>query len=153
MVEVHLILWSNSGVKASDLQTFSSLLKSKYGYETGRYENWGGDEIKNDKILARLDWNINRNNKFTVRYDYSTSSTPSRTSNSGDSYPTIAGSRISKTGGISFENSQYFVASTLHSITAELNSRFGKNLDNKLLFAYTKFTQPRTTPGSIFPDD
>jgi hypothetical protein len=141
----------NANVQATDLQTFSDLLKSKYGYSTGAYENWGGNQDKNDKLLARLDWNINKNNKFTIRYNYSTSSTPSMPSNSGDVTPTISGSRSSRTGGISFENSQYFTASTLHSITAELNSRIGKNLDNKLLFAYTKYGQPRTTPGQVFP--
>jgi len=141
----------NSYVNGTDLQTFSDLLKSKYGYVTGPYENWGGNQDKNDKFLARLDWNINKNNKFTIRYDYSTSSTPSMPSNSGDVAPTIATSRSSKSGGVAFQNSQYFTSSTLQSITAELNSRVGKNLDNKLLFAYTKYGQPRTTPGQIFP--
>jgi hypothetical protein len=141
----------NANVSAADLTTFSALLKSKYKYETGPYENWGGDQDKNDKLLARLDWNINKNNKFTIRYNYSTSSTPSRPSSSGDVSPSISGGRSSKSGGMAFENSQYFTSSTLHSITAELNSRFGKNLDNKLLFAYTKYGQPRTTPSSIFP--
>jgi len=141
----------NANVNASDLQTFSDLLKSKYGYVTGPYENWGGDVTKNDKFLARVDWNINKNNKLTVRYDYSTSSIPSRPSSSGDNTPTIIGGRSSKSGGISYENSQYFTSSTLKSVTVELNSRLGKDLDNKLLFAYTKYGQPRTTPSSIFP--
>jgi len=141
----------NANVSAADLTTFSNLLKSKYGYETGPYENWGGDQAKNDKILARLDWNINKNNKFSVFYNYSTSSVPSRPSSSGDVTPSISGGRSSKSGGMSYENSQYFTASTLHSITAELNSVFTQNLSNKLLFAYTKYSQPRTSPSSVFP--
>jgi len=141
----------NANVSADSLKAFSALLKSKYGYDTGPYENWGGDQDKNDKLLARLDWNINKTNKFTIRYNYSTSSTPSRPSSSGDVLPSISGSRSSKTGGMAYENSQYFTSSTLHSVTAELNSRFGSNMDNKLLFAYTKYGQPRTTPSTVFP--
>jgi hypothetical protein len=141
----------NANVSADSLKQFSSDLLSKYKYVTGPYENWGGDQDKNDKLLVRFDWNINKNNKFTIRYNYSTSSTPSRPSASGDITPSISGGRSNKTGGIAYENSQYFTSSTLHSITAELNSRLGSNLDNKLLFAYTKYGQPRTTPSTVFP--
>jgi len=142
----------NANVSADSLKQFSKDLFDKYKYVTGPYENWGGDQEPNDKLLARLDWNINKNNKFTFRYNYSTSSNQNRPSSSGDILPTLpSGARSSKTGGIAFENSQYFNSSKLHSITAELNSRLASNLDNKLLFAYTKYTQPRTTPSSIFP--
>jgi hypothetical protein len=140
----------NSRVQAADLQTFSSLLKSKYGYETGRYESWGGDNEFNNKLLARIDWNISRNHKLSVRYNYSTSSARFAPSNSGDATPSISGGRQSRTGGLSFENSQYYNSNTLQSITGELNSRFGE-ISNKLLVAYTKYGQPRTSDSEIFP--
>ena len=140
----------NSRVQAADLQTFSSLLKSKYGYETGRYESWGGDNEYNNKLLARIDWNISRNHKLSVRYNYSTSSARFAPSNSGDATPSISGGRQSRTGGLSFENSQYYNSNTLHSITGELNSRFGE-ISNKLLVAYTKYGQPRTSDSEVFP--
>ena len=140
----------NSRVKASDLQAFSSLLKSKYGYETGRYESWGGDNEFNNKILARIDWNINKNHKFSFRYNYSESSARFAPSNSGDATPSISGGRQSRTGGLSFENSQYYNSNKLHSVTGELNSRFGQ-ISNKLLVAYTSYKQPRTSDSEIFP--
>jgi len=140
----------NSRVQAADLQTFSSLLKSKYGYETGRYESWGGDNEFNNKILARIDWNINKNHKFSFRYNYSTSSNRSAPSNSGDATPSISGGRQSRTGGLSYENSQYYNSNTLHSFAAELNSRFGE-ISNKLLVTYTKYGQPRTSDSQVFP--
>jgi hypothetical protein len=140
----------NSRVQAADLQKFSDLLKSKYGYETGPYEAWGGDNEFNNKMLARLDWNINRNHKFSLRYNYSESSARSAPSNSGDATPSISGGRQSRTGGLSFENSQYYSANTLSSITGELNSRFGQ-FSNKLLVAYTKYNQPRTSDSEPFP--
>ena len=141
---------SNS-VQATDLERFSKLLKDHYGYETGRYENWGGDDEFNHKLMARLDWNISNAHKFTIRYNYSKASSVSRPSQSGDANPAIASSRHGEAGGMSFENSQYFGESTLHSITGELHSRFGNNLSNDFLVAYTNYDQPRTSNSSIFP--
>ncbi len=140
----------NARVTAAELQKFSSILKSKYNYETGPYENWGGDNEYNNKLLGKIDWNISNNHKFTARYNYSESSSTSRPSNSGDASPSISGGRVSRTGGLSFENSQYFSTNQLHSITGELNSRLGQ-LSNKLLVAYTKYHQPRSTNSSVFP--
>lgn len=140
----------NTRVWADSLQKFSQLLKDNYGYETGRYESWGGDTEKNDKILLKLNWNISRNHKLTLRYNYSESSNVSRPSSSGDARPSIAGGRHSQTGGLSFENAQYFSTSKLHSITAEINSRFGQ-VSNNFLLAYTNYGQPRTTNSSVFP--
>jgi hypothetical protein len=141
---------SNS-VLGSDLQTFSNLLNQKFGYKTGRYENWGGDSEYNNKILARVDWNISNDHKLTLRYNFSKSSSVSRPSSSGDANPSINTSRHSKTGGMSFENSQYYTDGLLHSVTAELHSRFTNNLSNHFLAAYTYYDQPRTSDSDLFP--
>lgn len=140
----------NTRVWADSLIRFSQLLKDNFGYETGAYENWGGDNEMNNKVLLKLDWNISRNHKFTFRYNFSESSTVSRPSNSGDARPSIAGGRHSQTGGLSFENSQYFNSNKLHSFTTEMNSRFGE-ISNKFLMAYTSYKQPRASNSSIFP--
>jgi len=90
-------------------------------------KNWGGDKEYNNKFLAKLDWNISREHKLTVRYNFSESATQSRPSNSGDARPSISSEgRHSRLGGLSFENSQYYSSNKLNSITAELNSRFGQ---------------------------
>lgn len=143
----------NSRVQAADLQTFSNLLKSKYNYDTGPYESWGGDNEFNNKFLARIDWNINKNQKFSFRYNYSASSARFAPSASGDATPSIQPSgtgRQSRLGGLSFENSDYYNSNTLHSITGELNSRFGQ-ISNKLLIAYTLYKQPRASDSQVFP--
>ena len=140
----------NSRVWADSLEKFSQVLKNKYGYETGKYEDWGGDNESNNKFLAKIDWNISRNHKVTLRYNFSESSTVSRPSSSGDARPTIVNGRHTRTGGISFENSQYFTTNKLHSLTAEVNSRF-REVSNKLLIAYTNYVQPRTSNSDVFP--
>jgi hypothetical protein len=141
----------NNTVQAADLEKFSNLLRTAYGYETGRYENWGGDDESNYKLMARLDWNISNAHKFTFRYNYAQASSVSRPSNSGDANPSIDGTRHGEQGGISFENSQYFLESALHSITAELHSQFSHKLSNDFLVAYTNYNQPRTSNSSVFP--
>lgn len=143
----------NTRVYADSLKKFSQLLKDYYDYETGAYESWGGDNENNDKMLLKLDWNISRNHKLTVRYNFSQSSTVSRASSSGDAKPSITPRRVGRhdrLGGITFENSQYYNTNKLHSITAELNSRFGE-ISNKFLLAYTSYKQPRTSNSSLFP--
>src|SRR4030042_3909779 len=140
----------NTRVTADSLQRFSQVLLNNFGYETGPYESWGGDNEKNNKILLKLDWNISKEHKFTIRYNFSESSNVSRPSNSGDARPSISTSRHSRTGGMSFENAQYFNSNKLHSITGELNSRFGE-ISNKLLVAYTIYKQPRASDSEVFP--
>lgn len=141
----------NKNVTGAQMQYFSDLLNTKFGYKTGRYENWGGDNEGSSKLLAKLDWNINNNHKATLRYNYSKSQSNSRPSSSGDARPSISGSRHSATGGMSFENSQYRSTGTLQSVTAELNSKLTDELSNKLLAAYTSYNQPRETDGGFFP--
>jgi hypothetical protein len=140
----------NARVYADSLIAFSKLLRSEYAYETGKYENWGGDNEFNNKALIKLDWNISKNHKLTVRYNYSESQNQSRASSSGDARPSIAGGRHSRTGGLTYENSQYYNSNKLHSITGEINSRFGQ-VSNKLLVAYTMYKQPRATTSGLFP--
>ena len=138
-------------VQASDLQAFSDYLKTQFGYVTGPYEKWGGDNVSNNKMLARLDWNVNNNHKVTVRYNYSKSSNLFRPSTSGDGGGAINPGRHNRTGGMSFENSQYSNDGIMHSITGELNSRLSNELSNNFLIAYTNYDQPRSTGSERFP--
>lgn len=140
----------NARVNAAELQRFSNILNTKYGYETGRYENWGGDDEYNNKVLGKIDWNINEDHKLTARYNYSESSSVSRPSSSGDANPSISGGRHARTGGMSFENSQYYSTNQMHSVTGELNSKMGL-VSNKFLVAFTKYHQPRGSDSEIFP--
>ncbi len=40
-----------------------------YGYDAGSYNDYPADE-SNRKLLARIDWNINDDNKLSLRYNY-----------------------------------------------------------------------------------
>jgi hypothetical protein len=141
----------SDNVTAKDLEAFSGFLREKFGYETGRYENWGGDNESSRKLLAKIDWNINQRHKASFRYNYSKVESISRAHPADDCYPQLTRERHAKTGGISFENSQYSNPGSLHSLTAELNSNFSDVLSNKLLAAYTHYNQKRESTSDIFP--
>ncbi len=141
----------NKRVTQQQLQDFSDFLATKFNYQTGKYENWGGDNEGSRKLLAKLDWNINNDHKATVRYNYARMESTSRPSSSGDVSPSISGSRHSATGGMSFENSQYSSAGVIQSITGELHSKLAEGLSNNLLVAFTNYDQPRESNSSIFP--
>ena len=68
-------------VLASDLDTLSSFLKSRFNYETGPYEDF--DKLTPAKrFLLRSDYNINTNNKVNFRYNHLNSQTDSNLSSS-----------------------------------------------------------------------
>lgn len=158
---------TGSGTKSSttttDLKKVSDYLKSKFGYETGAYDNFPGFGRDNHKILAKIDWNINDNNKLSFKYsDFK--GTDDQTLNS-TSIPNGGGFRVTgqsstisrapngrfSAKSASFENSNYSFLNTTKSGTLELNSKFNNKLSNQVLLAFTKNKSTRDYKGSIFP--
>jgi hypothetical protein len=137
-------------VPASDLEEFSSLLKSKYGYETGPFESYGSFASQNHKILARVDWNISEQHKLTVRYNTVSSSNDQIVNGTSAPNPRATSNRVSK-DAMSFQNTNYGFLNTVNSLVGELNSNFGGKFSNQFLATYTKIRDKRTSPSSIFP--
>ena len=52
-----------------DLKTISDFVKDKYGYDPGSYDKFDDFESKNWKLMARLDWNINKSHKLSLRFN------------------------------------------------------------------------------------
>ena len=147
---------ANSDLKISrtteaDMLRVKNFLMSTYNYDPGKYKDFDPFQNKNTKILARLDWNITNNHKFTIRYNdvvgtsdqqtNSTSGPPNNARNSG---------RISNQS-LSFSNAFYGFKNTVRSLTGELNSNFGSKFSNKLLASYTYIQDTRTSNSSLFP--
>ncbi len=140
-----------SRTKISDLQRVSDFVKSSFGYDAGKFQDFDNFESQNYKIMARLDWNISRNHKFTLRYNNVKSNNDVLTNaSSGPSTGSNLSGRISAQS-ISFQNSFYGFENTVSSITGELNSTFGSKISNKLLVSYTKVRDTRTSPSTLFP--
>ncbi|MDD4439783.1 MAG: TonB-dependent receptor, partial [Tissierellia bacterium] len=121
-----------SRTSESDLKRVSDFVRSEYGYETGSYTNFPADE-SNDKLLARLDWNITNKHRLALRYNYTKNlrwSSPNASSMDGGTRMTEA--RMSQ-ASMSFANSMYSQDNLVHSFSFDLNSRLSDNLSNQLL--------------------
>lgn len=136
-------------VLESDLQGVSSFLSENFGYETGPYQGYDLETV-GDKYLAKLDWNINDNHKFSVRFTRLDSETDVLVSNS-----TSLGFGNRRTNGraMSFQNSNYLIFDKITSVIGELNSLIGTKMSNNLIVGYTFQNENRGVKGSdeLFP--
>ncbi|MCC9135649.1 carboxypeptidase regulatory-like domain-containing protein [Pontibacter silvestris] len=123
---------STTRVLASDLDELSSFLRTNFGYETGAYENYNL-ERKSDKILAKLDWNINQNHRASIRYNMLDSRQDVLVSNGA----TVSGDRRGNANALNFQNSNYVQLEKIHSVIGELNSTFGSRFSNNFKIGYT----------------
>ncbi len=144
---------------ATFLNDVSSYLNNRFGYQTGPYEGYSNIS-DNEKMFARLDWNINKNHRFSVRYNQVESKSPASasTSTTGSPIGSLSGfayanvrSGTARTSGLPFFNSNYYQAANLYSGVAELSSNFGSKVTNVLRATYSHQNDPRTSDGSLFP--
>ncbi len=68
-------------VLQSDLDALSNFLSSKFGYETGPYQGYD-HETPSLRLILKFDYNLNDNNKFSLRYTHLDSDTDVLLSNS-----------------------------------------------------------------------
>lgn len=138
-------------VRASALDSVSTYLKSKYGYETGPYENLGNFNTKNQKLLGRLDWIINTKHTASLRYNYSKTDDDQLLNGSSAPNPRSSTNRWS-VNSMSFENSNYANTNKLESYALEVKSNFNSKLSNQFIATYTKANDPKRSTGSTpFP--
>lgn len=134
----------------TDLQKASDFVKSKYGYDTGSFDNFPADE-SNYKLLARLDWNINDQHRLALRYNYTKNTSwfaPNASSMDGGTRMSEA--RMSK-ASMSFANSMYSMNNLVNSYSLDLNSRFSNNLSNQFLATFSKLDDLRGSNSTPFP--
>ncbi len=135
------------------LDAVSSFLKNKYGYDTGRYTNYNY-ATPSLKVLARIDWNINKNHKLNVRYNLVNSKYGSSPSSSRTGLPNSSFSSTKNTSmyALYYENARYYQEQNFSSVAAELNSRFLDGaLNNTFRVSYSHQYEPRSVDGGYFP--
>ena len=153
-----------SAAPIDSLNKFRDVLKTKYNYNAGDYDNRANYITKNRKLLGKIDWNISDKQKLVLKYSDFKGSDQSPLN--GSSVPNsgaggfFVGSASSQTRlpnnrnsnqAIGFTNSDYGTDHIVQSGTLELNSTFNSRISNQLLFAYTHIDDKRTSPGGIFP--
>src|SRR5699024_10294389 len=58
------------GIKEERFERIREIAKKQYGYDTGGFRDRLKKNQDNDKVLAKIDWNINEDHKLSVRYNY-----------------------------------------------------------------------------------
>lgn len=136
---------------ASDLDSFSSYLRTKYGYETGAYQGYS-TEITRKKFLARLDWNISKNHRLNLRYNQVEGGEPNPPSTSRSPFTAFTnGAGRTDANALWYQNSNYFQGANFYSFAGELNSNFSGKVTNTLRGTYTYQNDSRTSTSSVFP--
>ncbi|PXY40296.1 TonB-dependent receptor [Flavobacterium cheongpyeongense] len=129
-----------------DLSTYTGLSGNRigelltkldgYGYNPGSFNN-NVRTLVSDKLIAKIDWNINDNHKLSLKHSYvkAENFSPNRSSATA----------------INFINGSQLFNSTTNSTALELNSRFGNKFSNNLVVAYTDVLDDRDASGDPFP--
>jgi hypothetical protein len=104
-------------------------------YDPGSYLNINS-KTNSNKILAKVNWNINDKNKLILRhsYTYGENFTISRNANA-----------------LQFYNNGYIFPSTTNSTGLELSSILGNSLSNRFMLGYTSVVDDRNPVGADFP--
>ena len=141
---------------ASKLDEMSQFLINTYGYNPGAYQNYSV-KTPGYKLMARVDWNINRNHALNVRFSRTQnkySSAPSSSISPLDASKVYDKDTYGRTSNYAmyFQNSRYYQEQNFTSVAAELNSRFlDSRLTNTLRYTYSHQYEPRSYDGGIFP--
>ena len=140
-----------SRTTVADMQRVRDFMISNYGYDPGSFTDFPADE-DNLKLLARIDWNITDNHHLAVRYNYTKNTAWNSTSGSScdTGYRLYDMNRFSQYS-MAFSNSLYSQNNSISTISADLNSRFGNNISNQLLFTYTDIDEKRGSDSKPFP--
>ncbi|MGO4817331.1 TonB-dependent receptor [Flavobacterium sp. W22_SRS_FP1] len=123
----------DSGARIPELVNY---LGDKYNYNPGSFTN-NISTLVSDKLIAKIDWNINDNHKLSFKNSYvkATNFSPNRSSSRG----------------INFLNGSQNFVSTTNSTALELNSRFSNKFSNNLVIGYTVVDDNRDPIGDRFP--
>lgn len=116
-------------------QKLAAYVLDKYKYDVGSYGEQDA-ETQNDKVFARLDWNINAKNQLMVRHNY-IKAYDDVLSRSGTSF------KFGNNGGRNNSNQNISVL--------ELRSQISETLSNNLLLGYSRVRDARSVSGSLFP--
>ncbi len=116
-------------------QVMNHLMSISGGYNGGGY---GPMDVttKSYKILERIDWNINDNNKFTLRHSY------------------VSGKQLNyslSANGLRFNDNGYYMNSKTHTFAAELNTKLNNTMNNELRVGYTRVRDNRDFGSTPFP--
>ena len=140
-----------SQANADTLAALATFLKSKFNYDPGAFQGYTF-KTYSDKITAKLDWNINSKNTFTLKYNYLKSFADQFASGSRPGSGQVTGGQPG-TYSMPYYGSGYVINNNFKILIGELNTRFNNKLSNKLQIGYTAlrdYRSPHST-NNTFP--
>lgn len=157
---------NQSTTPIDSMRILSNYLKSQYGYETGAFEKFPNYQLENYKVLAKIDWNISKVHKLTLRYnEYVNNNDEELNNTSIINNPTVSvtgptGANVSISRlpnnrfgpfSSSFANSIYGFENIVRTGAFELNSSSKGTWANQFLATFTRTRATRTSPSTPFP--
>lgn len=134
-------------VMKSDLDNLSTFLSEKFGYQTGGYQGYDF-ETPATRLSLKFDYNVDEDNKLTLRYNHLDSKSDQLASNSSS---LGFGNRRTSVNALNFQNSNYAILENIRSIIGEWNSVVSDNMTNNLIVGYRFHDESREQPGTLFP--
>ncbi|MEL6942534.1 MAG: carboxypeptidase regulatory-like domain-containing protein, partial [Bacteroidota bacterium] len=106
----------------ADINNLVNHLQSTYGFDPGSYDS-NTAFLNSDKILAKLDFNLNNKNKLTVRHSFTQALNLE--------------ARSSSSSGLRFINGSEYFTSNTNSSALELNTIINNRMSNHLTIGAT----------------
>ena len=139
--------FGESRVTVATMEAIRARMDTVYNYETGPYEGYV-HQTKNDKLLAKLDWNINENNNLSFRVNFLDASREQ------GPHPFVLSFNSTGRGpnesSLPFRNAGYRINNELQSYAFELNSR-SETFANRFFASYNRLRDFREPFSEDFP--
>ena len=142
------VKFGESRVDADVMDSIRERMMDVYNYDTGPYQGYL-HKTENDKLLLKLDWNINDSHNLTFRYNMLDAVRDLPPHGFVLSFHNTG--RGPNSSSLPFKNSGYAINNDLDSYALELNSLFKGKAANRFFFSYNKFRDFRVPFSEDFP--
>jgi hypothetical protein len=136
-----------SRVRQDTMDLIRNRMIQEYNYDPGEYEGYI-NETDNNKLLIKLDWNLNENHNATLRWNYLDARREQ------GPHPFVLSFNNTGRGPnestLPFQKSGYTINNNLNSFAFELNSR-STRFANRFFASYNRFRDFREPFSEDFP--
>lgn len=129
------------------MDSLSRFLREQFGYETGPFQDYTQQRPSSLNWLLKFNYNIDENNKLSLRYNALDARQDVPISNSSS----LGFGNRQGINALSYQNSNYIQFDRIQSVIAELNSTFGGKFSNQIIAGFTYQNEDRGSRGTLFP--